>query len=265
MSDQDILDNKSDICGRGSNSSGSSSSTLSPRTPPNCARCKNHGLKITLKGHKRYCKYRSCNCEKCRLTSDRQKIMALQTSWRRAQAQDEARALLMGEVPPTTTATAPSFLHHHHHHLHHHHRNHSVKIPVEEHVKDHTEPVLVLQPSLEGSCDSSSPPSSAASAGAAPSLLVRKLAPINANGSHIPFGQSAEVFLEYCQKLLEKFRYPWEMMPLMYVILKDAKADIEEASRRIDEGQLVVNNYSRQHNLNIYDGGELRGATRQCG
>lgn len=92
-------------------------------------------------------------------------------------------------------------------------------------------------------------------------------------------------------------------MPLMYVILKDADANIEEASRRIEEGkstdrfiallaklhlirvipklvivlngeclsiwfkpgQYVVNEYSRQHNLNIYDGGELRNTTRQCG
>lgn len=46
-----------------------------------------------------------------------------------------------------------------------------------------------------------------------------------------------DVFLDYCQKLLEKFRYPWELMPLMYVILKDAGADIDEASRRIEEGK----------------------------
>ncbi|CAD6995630.1 unnamed protein product [Ceratitis capitata] len=78
-------------------------------------------------------------------------------------------------------------------------------------------------------------------------------------------GYAQDVFLEHCQKLLEKFRYPWEMMPLMYVILKDAGADIEEASRRIEEGQHVVNEYSRQHNLNIFDGGELRSTTRQCG
>ncbi|XP_065167651.1 protein doublesex-like isoform X3 [Atheta coriaria] len=223
-----------------------SSTSASRRTPPNCARCRNHRLKIPLKSHKRFCKFRSCKCEKCKLTSERQRVMAMQTALRRAQQQDEQMMKTSSNFMPKS----PSPIHHSQHPL----LGNNGSSPSAGGGGGGS-----AGAPIERSIDCDSPASSQCSTTQAVSDKV--------NGEVVAISSTSiksvvcTDLLEDCQRLLEKFRYPWEMMPLMYAILKDSNGDLEEATKRIDDGKRVVIEYSRIYNLNMYDGVELRNSS----
>uniref|UniRef100_A0A0K0EFZ2 DM domain-containing protein n=1 Tax=Strongyloides stercoralis TaxID=6248 RepID=A0A0K0EFZ2_STRER len=66
-------------------------SSINSERLPHCQRCAQHGLQSRLKGHKKLCPYRNCDCVKCQVVVERQRLMADQIKLRRKQRKEKIR------------------------------------------------------------------------------------------------------------------------------------------------------------------------------
>ncbi|XP_017879864.1 protein doublesex-like isoform X2 [Ceratina calcarata] len=145
----------------------------------NCARCRNHGLYIPLKSHKRFCKYRNCVCDQCFVTFARQRVTAVQIALRRAVEQDEVKIKLKGEVDPLPVG---------------------LEFPFTKNLSVFPDGTNITSPA-----------------------------------SQAQNRYSVELLLDYSTRLLTLYQLPWNCLPLMYISLKYAGANLEEVMKRIDE------------------------------
>ncbi|XP_033105012.1 doublesex- and mab-3-related transcription factor C2-like [Anneissia japonica] len=98
-----------------SNDSQSSTKTekkIKTRSMPTCSLCRNHGISVLYRGHKRKCRFAMCVCQKCTMTKERRRVMSWHVNEHRANYMAHSR---LGEAmaPSTCCANPTSFNHMH--------------------------------------------------------------------------------------------------------------------------------------------------------
>ncbi|KAJ8011196.1 hypothetical protein DPEC_G00055660 [Dallia pectoralis] len=78
----------------------------SPRNPK-CARCRNHGFIVQLKGHSGQCQFVQCRCWKCSLIAERTKIIALHRMIKKTNQEELAHSNLTRPRPENEEARGP--------------------------------------------------------------------------------------------------------------------------------------------------------------
>ncbi|KAK8773004.1 hypothetical protein V5799_012462 [Amblyomma americanum] len=73
------------------------SSTGAASSGKTCSRCRNHGVRVVLKGHKRVCPHRYCSCDRCGLVTMRRQILAEEASIQKKQ-EAESSLLAAGQL-----------------------------------------------------------------------------------------------------------------------------------------------------------------------
>lgn len=186
-------------------SSSSHHASHNSRTPPLCARCRYHGLRSELKGHKRSCPYLNCECLSCSMVVQHQRVMAEHIAIKRAEEKCPA-SFAYSDIDRSNCSSrfnlqSAGF-------------THSIS--------------PVSGPYQRGEMEHSP------------------------NGSSPYPASSTATLMDLSHKLSEHFNYPWEMMPLLYVIMKHSNGDVDQARFELLEAQDIVRQYARDNNLNHF-------------